>query len=163
MNYKIVDCSYIGVMGSASISDELYAQVSEIGALLAIKGYTVLSGGRNYGVMDAISIGASRANGTVIGILPGPNKAQMSTGVTIPILTGMGSGRNIINVLSSDVVVVVVGDSPGTISELALAVKSQKPLVLYKGNPHIISLLNENVYLANTVRELIDKICEICR
>lgn len=42
--------------------------------------------------------------------------------VDIPIVTGMGSARNNINALSSNVLV-AVGMGPGTASEVALALK----------------------------------------
>jgi uncharacterized protein (TIGR00725 family) len=40
---------------------------SRIGALIAEQGWIVLSGGRNAGVMDAVSAGAHQAGGTVLG------------------------------------------------------------------------------------------------
>ena len=52
----------------------------------------------------------------------------MAPDVDIPILTGMGSARNNINVLSSDVVIACAG-GPGTISEVALALKAGRPVV----------------------------------
>jgi predicted Rossmann-fold nucleotide-binding protein len=45
----------------------------------------------------------------------------------------LGDGRNIINILSSDVVVALPG-STGTLSEIALALKNQKPLYLLGWN-----------------------------
>jgi hypothetical protein len=41
----------------------------------------------------------------------------------------MGSGRNIINVLSSNIIV-VLGMAAGTASEVALAIKSNKKVIL---------------------------------
>jgi uncharacterized protein (TIGR00725 family) len=60
-----------------------------------------------------------------LGILPDDNAMQASVFVRIPICTGMGSGRNIINVLSSDFVIACSGGA-GTISEIALALKHGK-------------------------------------
>lgn len=53
----------------------------------------------------------------------------MSDAVDIPIITGLGSARNNINVLSC-AVVVAVGMGPGTASEVALALKAKKHVVL---------------------------------
>ena len=54
---------------------------------------------------------------------------QVSRYVTIPILTGMGSARNTINVLSSHVVVACQGGA-GTVSEIALALKTGRRVIL---------------------------------
>jgi hypothetical protein len=42
----------------------------------------------------------------------------------------MGQARNVINVLSSDVVVVCGGGGPGTASEAAHALRAARPLIL---------------------------------
>jgi len=78
--------------------------------------------------MDAVSRGAREAGGLTIGILPKDKREGMSPAVDIPIVTGMGSARNNINVLSSDVVI-TCGISAGTASEVALAIKADKPVV----------------------------------
>lgn len=78
--------------------------------------------------MDAASKGALTAGGTVIGILPGNDRSEMSKYVTIPVVSGMGSARNVINILSADVVI-VCGMGLGTASEAALAIKHAKPVV----------------------------------
>ena len=80
------------------------------------------------GVMDAVSKGAKSAGGLTIGILPSQD-AQLSAAIDIAIMTGMGSARNNINVLSSDVVV-ACGMGAGTASEIALAIKARKPVIL---------------------------------
>ena len=43
----------------------------------------------------------------IIGIMPSSDKKDLSKYVDIPIITGMGSARNNINVLSSDVLIAV--------------------------------------------------------
>jgi uncharacterized protein (TIGR00725 family) len=57
-------------------------------------------------------------------------KTWFSRYIRVPILTGMGSARNTINVLSSRVVVACHGGA-GTISEIALALKHGKPVILF--------------------------------
>jgi len=47
----------------------------------------------------------------------------MSEYTNIPIITGMGNARNIINMLSSRVVI-AISEGLGTISEIALALKA---------------------------------------
>ncbi|KAJ9519692.1 hypothetical protein QJQ45_013321 [Haematococcus lacustris] len=83
--------------------------------------------------MDAACKGAKAAGGTTIGIIPGDSGEDVSDAVDILIITGLGSARNNINVLSC-AVVVAVGMGPGTASEydvqVALALKAKKHVVL---------------------------------
>lgn len=119
----------IGVMGPGNgASEKECGEAYELGRLIAREGWTVLSGGLAVGVMDAVSRGASEAGGLTIGILPMDDRDGMSPAVDIPIVTGMGSARNNINALSSDVVI-ACGISPGTASEVALAIKADKPVI----------------------------------
>ena len=53
----------------------------------------------------------------------------------VPIITEMGSGRNNINVLTSHVVVACGLSGSGTVSEVALAVKAGKPVILVEASP----------------------------
>lgn len=119
----------IGVMGGGQVMKEITDLAHELGQALAQEGWIVLSGGRNAGVMAAVSEGAAEAGGLVVGILPDRDLEQASPHLTIPIRTGLGDGRNVLNVLSSDVVVALPGGA-GTLSEIALALKNRKPLLL---------------------------------
>ena len=100
-----------------------------IGELIAKNGWILLSGGRDSGVMDSVNKGAKNADGLTIGILPTSDHTAISEAVDIPILTGLQSARNNINVLSSDVVV-ACGIGAGTVSEIALALKADKNVIL---------------------------------
>src|SRR3954469_22858440 len=114
----------VGVMGGGdAASDQAIAWAFELGALIAQRNYVLLSGGRNAGVMDAVSRGAKDVGGFVVGVLPGSSSADASEAVDVAIVTGMGSARNNINVLSSDVIVSCGEISAGTLSEIALALK----------------------------------------
>jgi uncharacterized protein (TIGR00725 family) len=79
--------------------------------------------------MDAASQGAKSAHGLTLGILPGEDKTGISDAIDIAILTGIGSARNNINVLTSDVVI-ACGMGTGTASEIALALKAGKQVIL---------------------------------
>ena len=120
----------IGVVGGSDhVSSRALEQAKELGALIAKENWVLLTGGRNLGVMDWSSRGAKEAGGLTIGILPDEKPFATSGYVDIPIYTGLGEARNVINVLSSDVVVACPGAS-GTISEVALALKTSKPVIL---------------------------------
>ena len=119
----------VGVMGGGSALPEDIEAAYELGGLIARQGWIMLNGGRNAGIMEASAKGAQDHGGLTIGILPDETDARVSDYIQIPILTGMGNARNCINVLSSNVVVACHGGT-GTISEIALALKNEKPVIL---------------------------------
>lgn len=121
----------VGVMGGGAATAADAAAAERFGALAAAEGWIVLTGGRDAGVMAAASRGAKRAGGLVVGVLPfaSADEGRVSPDVDVAIFTGMGDARNAVNALSSDVVVAFAG-GPGTASEIALALKSGKPVVL---------------------------------
>ncbi|MGB3514496.1 MAG: cytochrome [Microcoleaceae cyanobacterium] len=152
----------IGVMGpgSGATSTDL-KNAYKLGELIAQASWVLLTGGRNMGVMDAASGGAKSANGLVIGILPGNNLDGISEAVDIPIITDMGNSRNNINVLSSDFVI-ACGMGAGTASEVALAIKNNKRVVLLnsclESQAFFVSLSPETVFIVNTPEAAIDVI-----
>jgi uncharacterized protein (TIGR00725 family) len=121
----------IGVMGPGG--DTAFDTIAfELGRLIAHEGWILLTGGRNAGVMDAASRGAKTVPGSVtVGVLPGDGQSRdVSGSVDIAIFTSMGDARNAINVQSSDVVVAISAASAGTLSEVALALKADKPVIV---------------------------------
>ena len=119
----------IGVMGSGENGDaKLLAMARDMGQAIAQQGWVLINGGRSSGVMDASALGARTAGGLVIGILPDESVARASRHLDVAIRTGMGDGRNNINVLSSDVVIALRGGA-GTISEVALALKAGRTVI----------------------------------
>lgn len=119
----------VGVMGGGDAAPDDLAQAYRLGQQIARQGWVLLNGGRNAGIMAASARGAWDAGGLTIGILPDADRRHASPYVQIPVLTGMGSARNAINVLTSDVVVACPGGA-GTLSEIALALKHGRPVVL---------------------------------
>lgn len=151
----------IGVMGAgegASPSDVEAAFA--IGGLIAKEGWALLSGGRNVGIMDAASRGAKAAGGLTIGILPGDDRRMLPEAVDIPILTGMGNARNAINILSSEVVIACGSGGPGTISEIALALKARRPVILFNPDEDARALFEKMggglVFVANDPAKAIE-------
>ncbi len=131
-----------GVMGPGEgATEEDVRTAYELGALIAREGWVLLTGGRAAGVMDAASRGAKSALGIVVGILPGAGTESMSDAVDIPIITSMHEARNNINVLTSRILF-FVGMNAGTASELALALKSQRPAILVNQDPLVIRLFS---------------------
>lgn len=118
----------IGVMGGAIVPEAVVADAYRLGVLIAENGWVLVNGGRDAGVMAASARGAADAGGLVIGILPGESKLGATPDLSVAIPTGMGDARNAINVLASDVVVAMSGGA-GTVSEIALALKSGRPVI----------------------------------
>jgi uncharacterized protein (TIGR00725 family) len=115
----------VGIMGPGeNATPEQNEMAFELGKAVAQHGWVVLTGGRSFGIMDAAMKGAHDADGLTIGILPNENSTNSSDHADIKILTGMGSARNIINILSSDIIV-VIGMAAGTASEVALALSAR--------------------------------------
>ena len=98
-----------------------------VGGALAQRGAVVVCGGLG-GVMEAACRGAAAAGGTTVGILPGLDRAQANPHVRIAIPTGFGEARNALVVRAADALIAVAGEW-GTLSEIALAIKTGKPVV----------------------------------
>jgi uncharacterized protein (TIGR00725 family) len=152
----------IGIMGpgeSATPEDNEIA--FDLGKALAEKGWVVLTGGRSFGVMDAAMKGAHEADGLTIGVLPNDNSVNSSDNADIKIITGMGGARNVINVLSSHIIV-VIGMAAGTASEVALALKSNKKVILLNQDEITIRFFKNigtyKVLVASSVDETIKMI-----
>jgi len=120
----------IGVMGASECDASVARQAYEVGRLIAQRGAILLCGGMG-GVMEAAARGAKEAGGLTVGILPGSTAVEspVNAFIDIAIFTGLGEGRNIINVKSSEVIIAVSGGY-GTLSEIALALRVGKPVVL---------------------------------
>lgn len=133
----------------------------ELGRAIAKNGWIVLTGGRSFGIMDAAMKGARDVNGLTIGVLPDSNDRNASENAQIRIVTGMGSARNLINVLSSNIIV-VLGMAAGTASEVALAIKSNKKVILLNQDEITIRFFKNigtyRVMVAKTVEESIAQI-----
>jgi predicted Rossmann-fold nucleotide-binding protein len=140
----------VGVMGAGErAGPDVLLLAEELGAAITQKGWSLLTGGRPVGVMAAASRGAMAQEGhLVIGVLPqaadraqegnaeAAGTMQMGTEqlgtaeLDVALFTGMGQARNVIYVLSADVVVVCGGGGAGTASEACHALKAGRPLIL---------------------------------
>jgi uncharacterized protein (TIGR00725 family) len=126
-------------MGGAAATPATAALARELGRRIAENGWVLLSGGRPTGVMAAATEGAHAAGGLTIGILFDADREAAAPDLDIVIPTGFGAGRNVINVLASDVVVACRG-SGGTLSEIALALRFGRPVVLLDFDPGLAFL-----------------------
>jgi predicted Rossmann-fold nucleotide-binding protein len=169
----------IGVMGSgaASLGVALERRAASVGDLVARMGCHLLTGG-GAGVMAAAARGFVAVNGRrglSIGVLPGRPPAAAGVGppqpppgypnawIELPIRTHLpwsgGDGtdalsRNHLNVLSSDALVALDGGA-GTASELTLALRYTRPVVVFLQDPEReLPLRPRDVPLVRTIAEV---------
>jgi uncharacterized protein (TIGR00725 family) len=115
------------VIGSAAAEDEILAHAEGVGRGIAGAGAVLVCGGGG-GVMEAASRGAREAGGVVIGILPDSSPGDGNEHLTHAIATGIGHARNLAVVASGDAVIAVGGEW-GTLSEIALARRLERPVI----------------------------------
>ena len=114
----------IAVIGHGQATPGEQEAAYTTGRIIAGNGAVLVCGGLG-GVMEAACRGAKEAGGTTVGILPGTEGGNPYLDVTIR--TGLGHARNILVVLSADAVI-AVGGSHGTLSEIAIALKTGRPV-----------------------------------
>lgn len=117
----------MAVVGPGHCPLPVAEQAEAVGGGLAEAGVSVVCGGLG-GVMEAACRGAKAAGGLTVGILPGDDREAANEWVDVALPTGLGEARNALVVRSADVVVAVAGGY-GTLSEVALALKTGKPVV----------------------------------
>jgi uncharacterized protein (TIGR00725 family) len=118
----------VAFCGPSEPTEQERQDAEAIGRGLASAGGVILCGGLG-GSMEAACRGAKQSGGLTIGILPGYDSAGANRWVDISICTGMGHSRNVILVASADVVV-ACGGGWGTLSEIALAIRLGRPIVV---------------------------------
>lgn len=122
----------VAVIGPGTdVAAELLVAAEEIGRGLGAAGYLVVTGGLA-GVMAAAARGARAAGGTAVGLLPGSDPTAADDAMEVVVATGLGELRNVL-VVRAATVVVAVGGSWGTLSEVALARRLGKPVVSLHG------------------------------
>jgi len=121
------DPAYVAIVGPGQASAGELQAAEELGAGVAELGAVVVTGGLG-GVMEAACRGARSKHGTTVGLLPGERRGDANGWVAIAIATGMGELRNGLIVRTADVVA-AVGGGAGTLSEIALALKLERPVI----------------------------------
>jgi len=118
---------FIAVCGGYPCSAEEAQLAEEVGRRLARLGAALICGGEG-GVMEAACKGAQAEGGITIGVLPGDSRRTANPYVLIPIVTGIGSARNII-IIKSAHAVIAIGGGYGTLSEISFALKNNIPVI----------------------------------
>ena len=121
----------MAVVGSGTATGDLYEKARAVGRLIAERGGILVCGGLS-GVMEAAARGATEAGGAAVGILPDEDRKRQNIYLTYSLATGTGQARNLAVVCSGDVVIAVGGEY-GTLSEIGLARKVGRPVVVLEG------------------------------
>jgi uncharacterized protein (TIGR00725 family) len=122
----------VSLIGPSEAPPATLAVAEAIGAALARRGVTLITGGRG-GVMAAASRGAAQAGGLCIGITPGRDHSQANPWCSVVIPTGIGDARNAVTALAGDLVI-SIGGAAGTLSEISLAWIHGRPILGLTGH-----------------------------
>lgn len=118
---------HVAVVGGGEASDDACRLAEDVGRELARRGAVVVTGGLG-GVMEAACRGAKAGEGSTVGILPGTDRGDANPWVDVAVPTGLDEGRNLLVVRAADAVVAVDGEF-GTLSEIAIALRTGTPVV----------------------------------
>ena len=146
----------VGVMGPASgaLSAEdcrLEPLARRLGIAIAGRGLLLVTGATT-GIPEVVSRAARAAGGLTIGVSPAKSAQEHQSVFGLPadvaevlIYTGFGlKGRNVINIRSSDIVL-IVGGGMGTLNEFTIAYDEGKVIGALKGTGGIADHIDEVV------------------
>ena len=151
----------VGVMGSsandalsASEANRVKALAVELGAAIARQDCILVTGATT-GLPDFVAQAFRKNGGFALGMSPAENRREHvaryglpEDGADVIIFTGFGyKGRNVINVRSADIVL-ILGGATGTLNEFTIAYDEGK----------IIGVLEGSGGIADHIREII-KVC----
>ena len=151
----------VGVMGAsandaltAAEAERVKALAEELGVAIARKDCILVTGATT-GLPDLVAQAFRKSGGFALGVSPAENRREHMTryglpehGADVIIYTGFGyKGRNVINVRSADIVL-ILGGATGTLNEFTIAYDEAK----------IIGVLEGSGGIADHIREII-KIC----
>ena len=117
----------VGVIGPRAATPAQLAVAEAIGEGLAMRGYVVVCGGRE-GVMEAVCRGAAARGGIAVGLTPDTDAALANPYAAIVLATGIGEARNAI-IARASFCLIAIGDSHGTLSEVALGLHFGKTVI----------------------------------
>jgi uncharacterized protein (TIGR00725 family) len=158
----------VSVIGASEIDKETEEKTIEIGRLLARNKFIVSCGGLS-GVMEAICKGAKKEGGITIGIIPFKDKNAANQYVDIAIPVPFSQARNIVVVLTGDVIVAIAGKA-GTLSEISFSWIYGKPIVALTNvegwsakiaGQKLDDRRSDIIYGAKTPIEVVDKVKEL--
>lgn len=152
----------IGVMGASAndglglaASERLQQLAESLGAAIAQAGCFLVTGATT-GLPGLVATAFRKQGGFALGISPAENRAEHvqryglpEDGADVIVYTGFGyKGRNVINIRSSDIVI-IFGGATGTLNEFTIAYDEGKVIGVLAGS--------------GGVADHIEKIVEVCQ
>ncbi len=156
----------ISVIGGSNCNEEVYNLAEQLGEEIAKRNAVLVCGGMG-GVMEAACRGAKKEKGLTLGIIPSLDKKHANEYVDISIPSGLGYARNFLVARTGDAVIAISG-SAGTLSEMAIAWFTDKPLIALEPSGGWAKKLagtklddrrNDEVFAASTPKEAVDIAC----
>src|SRR4029453_17937858 len=137
----------VGVMGASendALSESEKARLTQLaellGAALAQRGCILVTGATT-GLPDMVAKAFRRCGGFALGISPAQDRMEHvqryglpDDGADVIVYTGFGyKGRNVVNVRSSDIVI-IIGGAIGTLNEFTIAYDEGKVIGVLQGS-----------------------------
>jgi uncharacterized protein (TIGR00725 family) len=144
----------IGVIGPRQASPAQLEAAVRVGIGLAAMGLPVVCGGRG-GVMRAVCEGVQQAGGLSLGLLPDASPELANPFVSIALATGIGEARNAL-IARAALCLVAIGDSYGTLSEVALGLQFGKTVIGLEGAARV-----DGVRSVATADEALDAVARV--
>lgn len=144
----------IAVIGSAGPEEyqfkkpmtQMYQVAEIIGKELASKNCTVINGGKG-GIMEAVSKGAQKGGGITVAETSGIDRFTSNKYTDVEIVTGDVAFRGPSQLVGMSDAVIALGGGAGTLQEIAVAYRMQKPIVLLRGYGGWTDRLSSRRYL----------------
>ncbi|HXU35851.1 MAG TPA: hypothetical protein VN937_05765 [Blastocatellia bacterium] len=157
---KLIPKPTIGVMGSANLAlnksaaANLKSLATRLGRAITDHGCTLITGATT-GFPDLVSRAARSAGAITIGVSPAQSREEHLSryllpedGAAVIIYTGFGlKGRNVVNVRSSDIVI-IVGGGIGTLNEFTIAFDEGKVIGVLEGTGGVADQIREIAQLS---------------
>jgi uncharacterized protein (TIGR00725 family) len=151
---KVTRKYQIAVIGSAGPEEygfdkpdsKMYKAAEELGSLLAADNYIVINGGKG-GIMLAVSKGAKSKGGIVAAETSGLDRFTSNEYVDVEIVTGDVGFRGPSQLIGMSDAVISLGGGAGTLQEICVAYRMQKPIVLVPGFGGWTDRLSNSEYL----------------
>lgn len=140
---------------NASDATRVKGLAEALGAALAAQGCILVTGATT-GLPDLVAKAFRQRGGFAVGVSPAENRQEHTTryglpedGADVIVYTGFGyKGRNVINVRSADVVL-IVGGATGTLNEFTIAYDEGKIIGVLEGSGGIADHIREIINLCN--------------
>jgi len=144
----------VAVIGSAGREEydfvkpdkAMFEAAEQLGQLLGKQGCVVVNGGKG-GVMEAVCRGAQQAGGITVAEISGIERLTGNPFVDVEVVTGDVAFRGPSQLIGMSDAIIALGGGAGTLQELCVAYRLQKPIVLLKGFGGWIDRLNKRRWL----------------